>query len=1675
MAAFVGDHYHEDNIQNDAAVPTNKLSLTEVAMLNRPKTRKPKPTAPTPVTSIEIPAYLDVAPTGVSSLVAITLKQTLPINQLQWRDFEKLCVRLIRRQGGIVQCRLYGTEGQRQKGIDIFSRTDAGEVRVYQCKKVANFTGATLRNAVDLFSKDDWAAQAKRFVVCTSANGSSTTVADALVAGTHELKQQDIDLELWDEEEISQQLKAYPDLVHDFFGKGVLEAFLGRDVADRFSSRLSPEDVVRFRSRLSTFYTAVFSEQDQPIPLPNRPGVPSIPLLDRFVMPDIQLERDPRSLSVTVPEPLSRSSREDEAQGTITESKSANEVRNETAVQLGRQPMGTWMLRSKHSLVIGGPGTGKSALLRCITSDLLSDAPRFSSLASHWGGFLPIYVPFAFWTQEIARPGTPCGLEECLRRWLTSWSADDCWPLVSKALSDERLLILLDGLDEWTSQESANNALKMLQVFADTKQARIVASSRPDMRESIRGTDWQLGLLAPLNTNQQAHLIKLWFEYRFRLDNQGRTNAALVAEETRQFLHDIALSSDLHDLARVPLLLLLLLYLRFQNAVLPTGRFEAYEKVVDYLIESHLPHKRSSALVSGSIDIVLRPREIRGLLGFVAYSMQNDWHNGVIDRVALESLVEKHLSSADGVGLHLDRLQMRKQVDTLIDQIALASGLMVRQGFGAVSFLHRTVQEYLTGYHLATREPNHQREFLESHWRDRSWKEPILGLFSCLDRGTEIAGHLRSLRAFVDDTIDGMYARELTAELSFGPVACPPALAREVANEVFTAIERNEWRPHRVRLVRQALGGLRSLKTRDLVKAKVQQWVFYRTFGGIFDALVHWPSIPELTDALFRGLYSEDLQVQKSAAAALALHGRMGAAVKERMISVATSSLYPDRRASTLIGLSRGWPEDQTVHALIEHNRHASSPILRLAAIVAAVNCSVQNEDDLDMLLRLNNERFQDTPGYYWDRDSVNAFVKGWPQNEKLKAACEKSIAMQFRNDGELDKDIAERVYLQAFPGDPGVVDFAVKELANPKGHPFLSLHFDAFRYLGEHFTESKKLSDALDAWAPLQQFREPEIALSAPVGKTEVRKQKLIDSLRQSHPFWAAESLLTNWGMQDREVAKALTDMAMGPAGLASAIGRSIPEILLDRDKALERLLEILEDPGCSWHHWVALGIVSLKPVKDREKIVDLLMKARDKTHLINLDSLDGAIITGFGDLQKVREFAKHSLTQRSPRFWAIAEAYGNDVEMRSAVLAIANPLPIFLRAELVEGLTSIGGDDFIKDVLRDYDSEVHDETKTLASIAYHRLRLGQDTSDDEQVLARNLRCYGPDYEERRRAAFAGLVVLHRLEVMLADEQFGSTNRALSISLGEIHRPNNSLLNLIGDEFEYIEKTLGSSVKVRLSGHLGSPNPFALIAAVAYGRPALEQHIWTEVADDANFAIRPQVLKFLSVQRPCTSFLKDMCVKALFYEGQDFDRVAQLDVAVEVIADQFASDAELMGHILKPYPNGHFRHSQLVTLCAAWPDSDVVGEVYRHAESGGLRSFSSPDLFYAVVFARCPVASLPTHLKEAVDHVARRQMYTGRMVSALLRRLRRDESARLAFSEMLLSSSDVGLRNNLLALLAASGTLTDEQMKIGRSDLHNERSKAEGSQVAYDLFSEQFQSVAVGLMDRLGDRHGKR
>jgi hypothetical protein len=134
--------------------------------------------------------------------------QALPFNELSWENFERLCTRLIASDGEVKDCHRYGKRGDYQAGIDILAhrRTAEGGLErwCYQCKRWQKMTAGDLRQIVD-----DFSFPADQYVVLVSfeAGADLRKVVTALS-----------EVDLWDAEDISSQLKAQPELVEDFFG-----------------------------------------------------------------------------------------------------------------------------------------------------------------------------------------------------------------------------------------------------------------------------------------------------------------------------------------------------------------------------------------------------------------------------------------------------------------------------------------------------------------------------------------------------------------------------------------------------------------------------------------------------------------------------------------------------------------------------------------------------------------------------------------------------------------------------------------------------------------------------------------------------------------------------------------------------------------------------------------------------------------------------------------------------------------------------------------------------------------------------------------------------------------------------------------------------------------------------------------------------------------------------------------------------------------------------------------------------------------------------------------------------------------------------------------------------------------------------------------------------------------
>jgi hypothetical protein len=74
------------------------------------------------------------------------------------------------------------------------------------------------------------------------------------------------------------------------------------------------------------------------------------------------------------------------------------------------------------------------------------------------GPRLPLLLPFAFLPSHFAENGTAT-IESALNAWLKVLGAkSDVLALLEEMLTDERLLLLVDGLDEWQNREAAADA-----------------------------------------------------------------------------------------------------------------------------------------------------------------------------------------------------------------------------------------------------------------------------------------------------------------------------------------------------------------------------------------------------------------------------------------------------------------------------------------------------------------------------------------------------------------------------------------------------------------------------------------------------------------------------------------------------------------------------------------------------------------------------------------------------------------------------------------------------------------------------------------------------------------------------------------------------------------------------------------------------------------------------------------------------------------------------------------------------------------------------------------------------------------------------------------------------------------------------------------------------------------
>ena len=1599
-----------------------------------------------------------------------------------------MCARLAQRQGDVERCQEYGLSGQRQEGIDILIRLrESSEYSVWQCKRYRKVKPSTIEDAVSAFLRGSWASRARHFAIALTVSTEDVKLAEVIEEQAARLRGENINFLPLGISELSAGLKDFPDLVDDFFGREWVRRFCGDEAAATLSRRrLRPEEVIRLRKLLRSCYAEHFQITDPGLPsFPGRigPDYQPLPLVDRFVSPDVLetqqvaqtpvIQEDEQGGPTEIPDQAPVDQNSGPARNDKGDNPSVLRARVVARTSEVRSPAIHWLSGSHRSVVLGDPGIGKTTLLRCVLLDLLSQEPRYEVCAVRWGQYLPVWIPFPMWTRLVAESETECSLSDVLTAWLKKVNAEaDLIKLVQEALEDSRLLLFVDGLDEWSDETAARTTLMLLEQFVGVRDVPAIASSRPLGYVRLGGlsSKWRKAQLAGLTSEQQRILTERWFVHRSNAIAPGdeeshsqtarQTRARAEATEHMQDLHsDVRLSR----LAEVPLLLCGLIALAIRNVHLPRNRFKAYEELTHLLLEEQ-PKRRASAAyarrTSGSLSEENRERALARLAWEIHGSPGSDALERSVAIQAVRDFCQTHLYKSPGDGLEI--------AEELLSIGAEAVGVLIEKSSVEIGFLHRSFQEFLAAKHLSNLPFEEQRKVVGERFRDPQWHDVLL----CLSHLNTRSGEVDALISIVEEMelpIELEFGRQrFLAQIAFGDLHCSPSVARRLAEDTFEAIEVGVQEGTHGRLVELALDGLESDTLRSLVEGRIREWypLRHRSRRGLYQAAAKGRKTDGAAAILWRGLLDDEHWNRRAAAESLAKILRESPSEVKKGYALLFKPAEPRLVACVLHALCLG-PKCDRLAEILRNLRQCPDGGVQSVALIHRVG---RNEHDLDdRKVLIESLRHRGRGSWEWAEDRARALIEGWPGDPEIRQIAIDSVGKPYLSQAYFEWNTSGIILLEGFPRDQDVGE-AVARLFQREEYPGHPLGIGSnWSRLRQVVACHEALGVAVDDWLERRMeerggelfwdFELCAISHSVRAKGFLLKPDEETGVISEYQARW----LLQGWGMEDEEASEALIELAR--SGAARAVADLLPKIVEDREECRGFLLEVLRNESEQIARRALIGLVRLGANGSDEEVVEVGMERYSE------QVPSGAAFWGVSDLieyfrehGRVQELALYQLRNRSGDLNTVAGVYGGNSQIRCELFGLGNSLSADLRLIVVERLARLAPeDDFAHDTLSKYDEDIDANVKTAAAVGFSRSVKRRGWDERVEILnelSGRLGAIGPDLRERRQAAFAALVELDRLDIV---EDVLTGGELGHLGLGTGVTPNLRLAELVGKHLRRVTELFGGDFWARV-GWAGEE--FLGGVAAHSTEPDLVDEILELPVRGEEVAARPALVQLYSREWRGTVRLRELCLTLVrgFGVSSWVDTAPGL-YAAEVLGEQFSNDATA-GRVLESLVGeGRMSSALVIAIGTGWRDTEVWGRLSREAEVERLLLPARLCLIGADASPAEFLGKVSESLGGCRGHIWEFLPLCSRAVGS---RFGRDQHVReLALSRLERQATSFE-KMNFPSLLFESGEKGEELRNWMRSEIRRQSEGVGLPEVALDLHSGSVRSVCQVLLEQL-------
>src|SRR3989440_4318303 len=351
------------------------------------------------------------------------------------------------------------------------------------------------------------------------------------------------------------------------------------------------------------------------------------------------------------------------------------------------------------SVIMGGPGVGKTTLLRHLA--IMAAQRSIAGIPS----LLPVYVEL----QSFVRSGRHDLLDFVSATWEGAYAfpAQQARLLLANYLEEGKALLLLDALDETVVGETPEAAQQSYEAVAQAIVALAADYPKASMVAAIRKASYRqhktLGGFTALEVmdfrfEDVKQFVRNWYDAAHDLQAE---------EKSADLIKRLDANSRLQTMAANPLLLTLIVSAYEDQLDLPKRRAELYRMYIETLLTKWDARRGSRR------QWEFKPEQKHQLLKVIAWHFHRKRQRYFTEHELLQVIAE----FLPAINVHAERN------NAILQEIESEQGVLKKHTTGWHGFLHLTLQEYFAAEYI-----NDHQKYTELllHRADAWWEEVLL-------------------------------------------------------------------------------------------------------------------------------------------------------------------------------------------------------------------------------------------------------------------------------------------------------------------------------------------------------------------------------------------------------------------------------------------------------------------------------------------------------------------------------------------------------------------------------------------------------------------------------------------------------------------------------------------------------------------------------------------------------------------------------------------------------------------------------------------------------------------------------------------------------------------------------------------------------------------------------------